>query len=61
MRNRLLAAVLTAFLALGAAACDTGTSAEGGGVSPADDAGFDTGTTGEGFDDQDAVDDGADG
>lgn len=57
MRSRLLAAALTALLALGAAACDPGTSAEGGGVSPADDAGADTGSTGEGFDDHDAGDD----
>jgi hypothetical protein len=50
LRSRLLATALTALLALGAAACDTGTSAEGGGTPPSG-VGDDTGATGDGFDD----------
>jgi hypothetical protein len=50
MRSRLLAAALTALLALGAVACE-GETAEGAGTSPANDPGADTGSTGEGFED----------
>jgi hypothetical protein len=50
MRSRLLTAALTALLALGAAACDSGTSPGGGTV----DSGADAGSTGEGFEDSDA-------
>lgn len=56
LAKRLLATACAALLSLGLAACDPGTGAEGGGVSPDDDAGADTGTTGEGFDEVDTDD-----
>ncbi len=61
MRSRLITLALTVLLALGAAACDTGTSAEGGGVPPDEDVGADTGATGEGFEETDVGEDAEDG